>query len=211
MEPEELSERLYPGLEASVVEAVNMDDPVRIYLPQCNTHLLEETLQNLQQRHSKAVFESSLRYADQTITIPLRHGRSVIDSFASHRRVHPEITSRFGKAIHTDTNDYIELDAVERSFDRWIVQQRAGPTQVKELTAEPAADPSTFDGRELPKQSALKPKYLFSPTEGPPEDQPESWKDTRQSDKKRKSISDQRLEYKPPEVKKLSQATCDYI
>ncbi|XP_074374486.1 uncharacterized protein LOC141714889 [Apium graveolens] len=38
----------------------------------------------------------------------------------------------------------------------------AGPTQVKELTAEVAADPSTHVDRELPKQPALKPKKKSS-------------------------------------------------
>ncbi|KAL8117080.1 hypothetical protein AgCh_023316 [Apium graveolens] len=84
-----------------------------------------------------------------------------------------------------------------RSNRKMIVEELdpgiAGPTQVKDLTAEIAADPSTFDGRELPKQPALKPKCLFPPPEGPPEDQPKSLKDTRQRDKKRKSVSDQRF------------------
>ncbi|XP_074326812.1 uncharacterized protein LOC141664756 [Apium graveolens] len=72
----------------------------------------------------------------------------------------------------------------------------AGPTQVKELTAEVAADPSTHGDRELPKQPALKPKCLFPPPEVPPEDQSLSLKGTLQRDGKRKTVSDQHFRAK---------------
>ncbi|KAL8124131.1 hypothetical protein AgCh_011946 [Apium graveolens] len=66
----------------------------------------------------------------------------------------------------------------------------AGPTQVKELTAEVAANPSTHGDRELPKQPALKPKCLFLPPEAPIEDQFLGLKDSLQRDRKRKIVSD---------------------
>ena len=79
----------------------------------------------------------------------------------------------------------------------------AGPTQVKELTAEVAADPSTHDDRELPKQPALKPKCLFPPPEAPPEDQFLGLKDSLQRDRKRKIVSDQRFRVQTSKGKKV--------
>ncbi|KAL8110540.1 hypothetical protein AgCh_026314 [Apium graveolens] len=74
---------------------------------------------------------------------------------------------------------------------------------VKELTAEIVADPSTHASHELPKQPALKPKCLFPPPEDPPEGQPLSLKDTRQRDKKRKFVSDQRFRVHTSKGKKV--------
>ncbi|KAL8125116.1 hypothetical protein AgCh_012697 [Apium graveolens] len=76
-----------------------------------------------------------------------------------------------------------------RSNQKMIVEEldpgTAGPTQVKELTAEIAADPSTHGDRELPKQPALKPKCLFPPPEVPPEGQSLNSKDTLQRNRKK--------------------------
>ncbi|KAL8098061.1 hypothetical protein AgCh_030993 [Apium graveolens] len=75
--------------------------------------------------------------------------------------------------------------------------------EVKELTAEVAADPSTRGDRELPKQPALKPKCLFPPPEAPPEDQFPGLKDSLQRDRKRKTMSDQRFRVQTSKGKKV--------
>ncbi|KAL8155745.1 hypothetical protein AgCh_000956 [Apium graveolens] len=97
--------------------------------------------------------------------------------------------------------------ALTRSNQKMIVEEldlgTAGPTQVKELTAEVAADPSTHGDRELPKQPELKPKCLFPPPEAPPEDQFLGLKDSLQKDRKRKTISDQRFRVQTSKGKKV--------
>ncbi|KAL8103845.1 hypothetical protein AgCh_028149 [Apium graveolens] len=67
----------------------------------------------------------------------------------------------------------------------------AGPTQVKEQTAEIAADPKSHGEQEPLKQSTLKPKCLFPLPEGASPEQSLNLTNADQRQKKRKFKSDQ--------------------